>query len=398
MWRLGAAAAAICLASRLLPLSGAGDVLSRMAPILVFLVAITVLAELCEVSGIFDVAAMHASRLARGRTSMLFLLVSVLATATTVLLGLDTTAVLLTPVVLSLSAQLRLPPLPFALLTVWLANTASLLLPVSNLTNLLALHRLGLSTPAFAARMWLPAVVAVVLTVLLIGLRFHRVLRLRYPVPERPVADDAVLLVASGLACVGLVPPLLLGADPTVTVSASAVALVLVFVLRRRAALRFGLIPWQLTVFVLGLAFTVETALRHGGHRAVEVVTGTGSDLTSLLQVAGVGAVAGNMVNNLPAYLVIEPQAAAGSGAAASAGAAADAAVAGQDRLLALLLGTNVGPMVLLWGSLATLLWRERCRARGVQVSALKFAAYGLVGVPVLLIASTLALAVTSGG
>lgn len=61
----------------------------------------------------------------------------------TVLLGLDTTAVLLTPVVLSMSVQLDLPTMPFALLTVWLANTASLLLPVSNLTNLLALDRLG---------------------------------------------------------------------------------------------------------------------------------------------------------------------------------------------------------------------------------------------------------------
>ena len=36
----------------------------------------------------------------------------------TVLLGLDTTAVLLTPVVLSMSVQLDLPAMPFALLTV----------------------------------------------------------------------------------------------------------------------------------------------------------------------------------------------------------------------------------------------------------------------------------------
>ena len=31
--------------------------------------------------------------------------------------------------------------------TVWLANTASLLLPISNLTNLLAADRVALSTP-----------------------------------------------------------------------------------------------------------------------------------------------------------------------------------------------------------------------------------------------------------
>jgi hypothetical protein len=80
-----------------------------MAPILLFLVAITVLAELAEVAKVFDVAALHSSRLARGRTGLLFLLVALLATVTTVLLGLDTTAVLLTPVVLSMSVHLDLP-------------------------------------------------------------------------------------------------------------------------------------------------------------------------------------------------------------------------------------------------------------------------------------------------
>jgi arsenical pump membrane protein len=112
-----------------------------------------------------------------GRTPVLFLLVAGLATLTTILLGLDTTAVLLTPVVLSLAAQLQLSPLPFAMVMVWLANTASLLLPVSNLTNLLALRRLHLSPHEFFTRMWLPTVVSVVLTVVVIGLRYHRDLR-----------------------------------------------------------------------------------------------------------------------------------------------------------------------------------------------------------------------------
>jgi len=98
-----------------------------------------------------------AARAAGGSTSRLFGLIAVLGTVTTIGMSLDTTAVLLTPVVLALTARLRLAPLPFALLAVWLANTASLLLPMSNLTNLLASQRLGLSTLGFAARMALPS-------------------------------------------------------------------------------------------------------------------------------------------------------------------------------------------------------------------------------------------------
>lgn len=84
---------------------------------------------------------------------------------------------------------------------------------------------------------------------------------------------------------------------------------------------------------------------------------------------------ASNLINNLPAYLAMEP-----------------VAEAHRSTTLGLLVGTNAGPLVLFWGSLATLLWRDRCRARGLHVSAWQFARLGLVGAPLLLVASWLAL------
>jgi arsenical pump membrane protein len=379
VWRFSSAAAIAVVVTGLLPLDDAATVARRMAPILVFLIAITVLAELAEVARVFDVAAHEAAHLARGRTPLLFLLVAVLATLTTVLLGLDTTAVLLTPVVLSLAAQLGLAPLPFAMITVWLSNTASLLLPVSNLTNLLATRRLHLEPHEFLARMWVPTAVSVSVTVLLLGLVYRRHLRGGYVVEAHPHIDDRPLFWFTAAACLGLVPALLLGGDPTLVVTVAALLLVVVFAVRRRGVLSVRLVPWRLAVFVLGLALVVEAFLRHGGTRLVAAVSGHGTGVADLLQVSGVGAVASNLLNNLPAYLVIEPEAARG----------------GSDRLLALLVGTNVGPLVLLWGSLATLLWRERCLARGVQVSARHFAAVGAVGVPLVLVTTTAALAWT---
>ena len=159
-----------------------------------------------------------------------------------------------------------------------------------------------------------------------------------------------------------------------------AAVLVGAFAVRRRTVLRPALVPWQLSLLVLGLALSVETVLRHGGQTVVEAVTGDGSQTVDLLQLSGVAAVTSNLVNNLPAYLVMEPHAATGD----------------DVRLLALLVGTNVGPMVLLWGSLATLLWRERLRARGLDVSPRQFATAGLVGVPLVLVSTTLALSVAA--
>ena len=64
--------------------------------------------------------------------------VFVIAAVITAVLSLDATVVLLTPVVLATVRRLRTPVNPYAYATAHLANAASLLLPVSNLTNLLA--------------------------------------------------------------------------------------------------------------------------------------------------------------------------------------------------------------------------------------------------------------------
>ncbi len=88
----------------------------------------------------------------------------VLAVLSTAVLSLDTTAVLLTPVVIALARRTHTPPLPFALAVLALANTASLVLPVSNLTNLLADHVLQAADVGYVGLMWAPAIAAIVVT------------------------------------------------------------------------------------------------------------------------------------------------------------------------------------------------------------------------------------------
>lgn len=154
---LGGGAVAIGL----LPTADAVALGERVWPVLLFAFAATVVAELASQAGVFDEVASRLALLARGRTIVLWLFVVVMAVGFTAFLSLDTTAVLLTPVVVLIAVQARLRARVFALTTVWLANTASLWLPVSNLTNLLALHTLGGGgAGAFLRLMWAPALVA----------------------------------------------------------------------------------------------------------------------------------------------------------------------------------------------------------------------------------------------
>jgi arsenical pump membrane protein len=376
MWAVFGALGAAMVATGVLPGPEAREVaLTRGGPIMGFLVAITVLAALADKAGVFDAAAGVCARAARGSTPRLFILIAALGTLTTIGMSLDTTAVLLTPVVLALAARLGLPPLPFALLAVWSANTASLLLPVSNLTNLLAVQRLGLSTVAFAARMALPELVAVAITVAYLGLLYRRDLAGRYDLPPPvPPAHRAVFGVCAA-ACAALAPAVLLGAPPWAAAVPCAAACVAVFAWRQREYLAWSLLPWRLVIFTEGLFLVVTALARHGGTELLTRLDGHSTLATTL-----VAGAASNAVNNLPAYLAIETTVSPGH----------------TTQLLAALLGTNAGPLILVWGSLATLLWRQRCKARGLEVSPARFALIGLGGVPLILLGTWGALMLTS--
>ncbi|RZS89638.1 arsenite efflux membrane protein ArsB [Motilibacter rhizosphaerae] len=379
---LAALAGLLVVLTGLVPWDAAQDVGSRTAPVLGFLVAITLVAELADEAGLFDVAARRAALLGGGSTRRLFLLVCALATVLTTVLSLDTTAVLLTPVVLALAAAAEVDPLPFAYATVWLAGTASMLLPVSNLTNLLAGSELHLSALGFAARTWPAQVVLLVVTVGLLLVRHRARLRGTYALPGEVVVEDRVLLWTAGLVCVLTGPAVVAGAPAWTVALAGAVVLLAAYAVRRPGALAprrlAGLLPWRLVLLTVGLFLVVEALHRHGLTTALRTVAGgSGDGALALLRLSGTSVVAANLVNNLPAYLAVEPLAHS------------------TTRLLAVLVGVDAGPLVLLWGSLATLLWRERCAARGLRVGAGEFAREGLLLVVPAVGLGTLALLLT---
>lgn len=353
------------------------NLVDRVGPVLTFLVCITIVAEIADHAGVFDVAGHWAARMARGRTLLLWLVVVILSCVATTVLSLDTTAVLLTPVVITTARQADLPPLPFAFTTVWLANTASLLLPVSNLSNLLALHEFehwgGLS--AYLRVAWLPALVAMVATVLVIATLHHRELRGRYVVPSMPQPPDVVLLRMAAGVCLLLGPFFVTGITPAIPAAIGALILLVTLAVRERNALRSVAVPWQMVLAVTVLFAGVDFLRSHGLEGWIARVLGAGDSTLELLRVSGLGAVGANLINNLPAYLAAES---AASGSA--------------HRLMALLIGVNAGPIITVWGSLATLLWLGRCRRADLPIPLRRFTIQSVVVATVTVTAATLAL------
>ncbi len=372
-------AGAAALASGLLPGPAFQVLAARTVPVLAFVVSMSLVTELVDDAGLFRVVTERLAALGRSRVTLLWLLVIGLAAVSTVFLSLDTTAVLVTPVVVLLAVHARIPPLPFALTTIWLANTASLLLPVSNLTNLLAQDRLRLSPAAFAGLVWAPALVGILVPLGILWLAFRRDLRGRYgPQPVHPVRDRVLLSSAAGVMVL-LLPALVSGVPVQIPALAAAAILLALFLWRRRSALRWSMIPWRPLMLTSGLFMVVEALHANGLTRLVSGIAGPGDGLPALLQLAGLGVGASNAVNNLPAYLALEP--AGGSPA----------------RLAALLIGVNLGPLVTPWASLATLLWHERLRTLNVEIRWGGFALAGLAAVVLTVPLAVVALWLVAG-
>jgi arsenical pump membrane protein len=346
---------AVCVGTGLLPTAQADATVRRILPILLFLATVLVLAELTATAGLFNAIATRLATFARGNFAALFGLCVAFAAVTTISLNLDTTAVLLTPVMLALASSLEIPPLPLAMTTVWLANTASLLLPVSNLTNLLAANRVSLATTAFAAQMGPAQAAAIAATMAFLWTGYWRRGRrdtARYEPPPPYVAADPVLLRLAGVACLFFVSALLGGVELGIASAMAAGVLVAAFAVRHRPALRWQLIPWRLPAFVTGLMLVVQTISLHLLGYVVSVMIGVSGGAAGTFRAAAVGAGLSNVLNNLPTYLAGE----------------AAVPVNNHVQLLGLLIGTNAGPVITPWASLATLLWYERCRTQQVHV------------------------------
>jgi arsenical pump membrane protein len=189
-----------------------------------------------------------------------------------------------------------------------------------------------------------------------------------------------VLYRVAFAACVLFIVAVLAGAPLGVASSGAAGVVFVAFLVRERDALHWQLLPWRLLVFVTGLFLVVQTFGRHGLDRLAHALIGADGGAQGALRAGATGAALANLVNNLPSYVAGE----------------AVVPVDNHVQLLALLIGTNVGPLATPWASLATLLWYERCRASGVEVPMRRFLVTGAVLASSCTVATVAALLVTA--
>jgi arsenical pump membrane protein len=371
-WLAALAGAVLLVATGVLHWDDATDEAQAIGPTLALLAGLLVLGHGCERAGLFDALAARIAVGAGGSPRRLLALVFAAAAAVTAVLGLDATVVLLTPAAFTAARRARLDARPSLYACTHLANSASVLLPVSNLTNLLAFRAADISFTHFAALMVLPW--AAMLGVEWVALRRVFASELDAPpgrTPERalpPLPRRALVVLAATFA------GFLIGVDPAWPAVAGAATMVAVERVRPLDVLRAVDVP--LLIFVLGLALIVRAVAAHGAGDLAADLLPDGDGVLALIGATVVAAVLANLLNNVPAVLLLLPAAATG----------------GTATVLAVLIGVNAGPNLTPTGSLATLLWRRVLRAREAEPPLGEFLKLGALTVPPALVLGTVGL------
>ncbi len=324
----------------------------------VLVAGLLLIGAVANADGIFAAAARALGRLPGG-DAVLYVASMALVAVVTVFLNLDTSVAFMTPV-LVLVARSRGANVPrFLYGCVFMSNAASLLLPGSNLTNLLILSNQHQTGSAFLAQMVGPWVAAVLVTAVVVALAFRGR-------GERRLATDAEHKRPSVLSlCAVLVAAVLILVltDPALPVLGVGVLLAFVRLSQRRVSVdRLREIDVASLSGVFLIALGLGTLARVWSYPG-QLMAGAG-DVSS----AAIGAVGSILVNNLPAAVLLGSR------------------MPADPR--SLLLGLNIGPNLAVTGSLSALIWWSAARSVDARPSAVRYSAVGIVLVPLTLAAA----------
>jgi arsenical pump membrane protein len=319
--------------------------------------------------GLFLFAGYRLARLAPNAVA-LYAGAALLVSVVTAALNLDTSVVFLTPVLVHAARSRGQNEAPLLYGCLLLSNAGSLLLPGSNLTNLIVAGHLHFSGAAFFSRMAPAWICAVVVTATVVGLVERR--SLRTGAGDGDGTTPVPFTVGLGLAAVVAVTVFVLALrSPAIPVAAVGVLVIGIRLATRRQhgdqVLRVLGLPVLVGLFGVAVALGALGRSWSGPATAFSHLDAWGT--------AAVAAVAAVLVNNLPAASLLASRL--------------------PPRPYALLIGLDIGPNLFVTGSLAWILWLRAARTAGATPSIARATVLGVLSAPLSMAAAVAALSLT---
>ncbi len=277
---------------------------------ILLLLGMMIITVYLRVAGFFELIAGRIISLSRTPLQLL-ILVSVSSGILSALFVNDTICLLYTPIILEVTAQLAVNPMPYLLALATASNIGSVMTVTGNPQNMLIGIYSKIPYLSFFGALFPITLIGLVVCVAVIRAVYAKDLgKVRFDrLPAMPAYDvDRTLLAKSLAVCAGVLAAFSLGYPYSLTAAAGAVVLMLIGGVRTERVLEG--VDWTLLLFFAGL-FVVMHGVEVSGLAGRMI--GWAGDLSSSSpagRIAGlsiVSSVLSNIVSNVPAVMLLKP-------------------------------------------------------------------------------------------
>ena len=369
------------------------QVLQENANVLFFFLGLMVVSVIAEQAGFFQWCATKAVAAAGTKGPALLGVVFGLGTLITAFFSNDATALILTPLVFTIVKRHNLNPLPYVFACAFVANSASMLLPVSNPVNLLAVSKFHLTLGQYLKYLLIPSLLTIGVNFLLFRWLFRKEL---FTVdhddqPEKPPETDhffRAVTIGLFLTALGYILVSIYGLPLAYPAVGGAIILLACGFGFKRITVKSVAsgISWSIFIFIFALALLVKGLENAGVIKIIaDALTGLAEHgpFQTLISVTLGTALGSNIINNWSMMMV----------SVSSLGVMSTQSGAFNPGLVyGAIMGADIGPNLTILGSLSSMLWLILLRQRGLNIHPMQYIKLGLIVTPILLIIGVLSL------